>query len=82
VFPARGAHHLEDIDSIWRKEKDFWKRITWVLFVGSLASFLVYSGGFYPENLCLGAWHKLEERGVHCRKGLSLFIGTDLHRFS
>jgi hypothetical protein len=70
-FPARGAHHLEEIDSIWRKEKAFWKRSTWVFFVGSLASFLVYSGGDYPYSLFLELgtnWRRegrIAERGYH-----------------
>ena len=66
-------HHLEEIHSIWRKEKDFWKRRTWVFFVGSLASFLVYSGGDYPYSLFLGAWHELEERGALQKEVINVY---------
>jgi hypothetical protein len=50
--------------------------------VWSLASFVVYSGGGYPSSLFPGAWHELEERGVHLKKWFSLFTGPDLHRLS
>ena len=54
----------------------------WVFFRWSKASFLVYSGGGYPNILFLGAWHNLEERGAHCKKRLNLFGSLDLHRSS
>jgi hypothetical protein len=81
-FPTRRAHHLEDFGSIWRKEEASWQRSIWVFFVWSLASFLVYSGGYYPSSSFLGAWNELEERGVHGQRRLSLFTGSDLLRLS
>jgi hypothetical protein len=74
------VHHLGEIGLIWRKEKAFWKSSTWVLFVGSIASFLIYSGEFYPYSLFLEAWNELEKRRAHCRKWFSVFGGPDHHR--
>jgi hypothetical protein len=73
------VHHLEEIHSIWVKEKEFGQKDFWVFFVGPRASYLGHCGGEFSVVLFSGAWHELERRRVHCRLRIQPFGGPDLH---
>jgi hypothetical protein len=62
---SRAVHHLEEIHSIWVKEKEFGQRDFWVFFVGPRASYLSCCGGEFSVILFTGNWHELERGRAH-----------------